>query len=176
MCPWPGTAGTLLGSSPHNPSEITASEAHAQGVCCSARRNHPPGSARNARQPSSASQQRSADRHNAPRWEPPHATPFTPSAAQNPLHTMHGSAAPRAACPRPTCRQGCPEGGGGEGFVTLTETNVHGDALCVMVMGPSLLQRLAVGVWWLAVGGWRRLAVGGWWSLGLSLPKKNWGS
>ena len=44
-----------------------------------------------------------------------------------------------------------------------------------MVMGPSLLQRLAVGGWWrlaavggwrLVVGeGWRRLVVGGWWRL-----------
>ena len=47
-------------------------------------------------------------------------------------------------------------------FVTPTGTNVHGGALCFMVMGPSLLQRLAVGGWWMvAVGGWR-LAVGGW--------------
>ena len=52
-----------------------------------------------------------------------------------------------------------------------------------MVMGHSLLQRLAVGgwrlvvvggwrhlvavggSWWLAVGGWWGLAVGGWWPL-----------
>ena len=53
-----------------------------------------------------------------------------------------------------------------------TETNVHGDALCFMIMGPSLLQRLVVGGWWplAAVRGWRfvvrgRLAVGGWWQL-----------
>ena len=46
-------------------------------------------------------------------------------------------------------------------FATPTEKNVHGDALCFVVMGPSLLQRLAVGGWRLvAVGGWR-LAVGG---------------
>ena len=31
--------------------------------------------------------------------------------------------------------------------VTPTETSVHGDALCFMVMGPSLLQKLAVGGW-----------------------------
>ena len=49
--------------------------------------------------------------------------------------------------------------GGGKAFVTPTETNIHGDALCVMVMWPS--RRLAVGGWRLAVGGWR-LAVGGW--------------
>ena len=48
-----------------------------------------------------------------------------------------------------------------KGFVTPTETTVRGDALCLMVMGPSLLQRLAVGGWRLAVGGWR-LAVGEW--------------
>ena len=57
-------------------------------------------------------------------------------------------------------------GGGGNGCVLPTETNVHGDALCFMVMGPSLLQRLAVGGWWLAVGGWR-LAVGGPWGVSL---------
>ena len=50
--------------------------------------------------------------------------------------------------------------------MTPTEVNVHGDALCFMVMGPSLLQRLVVGGWWqLAVGGWWRLAVGGWGSM-----------
>ena len=44
-----------------------------------------------------------------------------------------------------------------------TETNVQEDALCFMAMGPSLLQKLAVGSSWrLAVGGWWRLAVGGW--------------
>ena len=32
-------------------------------------------------------------------------------------------------------------------FVTPTETNVHGDAFCFVVMGPPLLQRLAVGGW-----------------------------
>ena len=36
-------------------------------------------------------------------------------------------------------------GGGGKTFVTPTETNVHGDALCFMVMGTSLYQRLAIG-------------------------------
>ena len=56
------------------------------------------------------------------------------------------------------------KGGGGEKiFVTPTETNVHRDALCFTVMGPSLLQRLAVGGWQLAaVGGWRLVAVGSW--------------
>ena len=44
-----------------------------------------------------------------------------------------------------------------------TETNVHGDALCFMVMTFSTSK---VGGWQLvAVGGWR-LAVGGWWTLG----------
>ena len=66
--------------------------------------------------------------------------------------------------------------GGGGTFVTPTEKNAHGDALCFMVMGPSLLQKLAVGgSWWLAVGGWwrlvvggwRRLVVGSWWGLGV---------
>ena len=60
------------------------------------------------------------------------------------------------------------------------ETNVHGDALCFLVMALSLLQRLAVGGWrlvavgsrWrLAVGSGWRLAVGGPW--GLSLTQKN---
>ena len=67
---------------------------------------------------------------------------------------------------------GTGQGGGGAGlsfrgrkktFVTPTETNVHRNALCFMVMGPSLLQRLAVGGWWrLAVGGgWRLVVPGG---------------
>ena len=64
------------------------------------------------------------------------------------------------------------------GFLTPTEPDVHGDALCLIVMGPFLRQRLAVGGWRLAaVAGWRQLAVGGWWSLGAVLkgfhePKK----
>ena len=67
--------------------------------------------------------------------------------------------------------QGCPQEGGKKTLVKPTETNVHGDALCFMVMGPSLLQRLAVGGWrlvgiggWLlmAVGRWQLVAVGGW--------------
>ena len=68
-----------------------------------------------------------------------------------------------------------PGGPSGErkAFVTPTETNVRGDALCYMAMGPALLQKVAVGGWrQLAVGGWRRLAVGGWWSLGAVLNKK----
>ena len=49
-------------------------------------------------------------------------------------------------------------------FVTPTETNVHGGSVCFLVMGPSVLQRLAVGSWWwlAAVGGWRLVTVGGW--------------
>ena len=48
-----------------------------------------------------------------------------------------------------------------ETFVTPTETNVHGDALCFLVMAPSLLQSLAVDGWWrLAVGGWRLVVPG----------------
>ena len=66
-------------------------------------------------------------------------------------------------CPPPG-RQGCPSGGRkkGRGFVLPTETNVHGDALCFVVMGPSVVQRLAVG-------GWQRLrlVVGGPWGLSL---------
>ena len=47
-------------------------------------------------------------------------------------------------------------------FLTPTETNVHGDALCFMIMGPPLLQRVAVGGGWrLAVGGWRLVVPGG---------------
>ena len=40
-----------------------------------------------------------------------------------------------------------------EAFVTPTETNVHGGALCFMVKRAGW--RLAVGGWRLAVGGWR---------------------
>ena len=60
-------------------------------------------------------------------------------------------------------------GGGGGGFVTPTETNAHGNALCFLVMGRSVLQRLAVGGW--------RLVVGGPWGLSFRAvlsKKKNW--
>ena len=40
-------------------------------------------------------------------------------------------------------------------------------ALCFMVMEPSLLQRLAVGGWWLVVGDWWFV---GWWLAGGRLP------
>ena len=61
-----------------------------------------------------------------------------------------------------------------KGFVTPTKTNVHGDALCFMVILFFKGWRLAVGGWWLvavvggwwlAVGGWRRLAAVGSWQL-----------
>ena len=67
-----------------------------------------------------------------------------------------------------------------KGFVTPTETTVHGDALCFMgktwarhkttEIVLNIEQWLAVGGGWrLAVGcGWR-LAVGGWCSLGAVL-------
>ena len=70
------------------------------------------------------------------------------------------------------------EGGGGEGFVTPTETNVHGDALCFIVKtwarhkttetGVNNGRRLA------ALGGWR-LAVGGGWQLAVGGPKDSRG-
>ena len=47
------------------------------------------------------------------------------------------------------------KGGGGGGCITPTDTYVHGDALCFLVMGPSLLQRLAV------IGGWLSAVPGG---------------
>ena len=46
--------------------------------------------------------------------------------------------------------------GGEKNFLTPTETNVHRDTLCFLVMGPSLLPRLAIGVRQLVV-----VAVGG---------------
>ena len=51
----------------------------------------------------------------------------------------------------------------GLSFVAPTETNIPGDALCLMVTAPSLLQRLAVGGWRLVAvcSGWQ-LAVGSW--------------
>ena len=44
------------------------------------------------------------------------------------------------------------------GFVTPTETNVHGDALCFMIKPWAKPQRQYRTMF----GGWRRLAVGGW--------------
>ena len=59
-----------------------------------------------------------------------------------------------------------PDKGAREGEKSLRNTNINGahrDALHFLVMGPSLLQRLAVGIgWWFVIGGWWRLAVGGW--------------
>ena len=76
-----------------------------------------------------------------------------------------------------------------KGFITPTETNVHGYALCFMVktrlrhkttetalnnvwrlavggwwrlVADSSPQLVVGGGWWLAVGGGWRLAVGGW--------------
>ena len=105
--------------------------------------------------------------------------------------TGHGGAARGVARPRTVMKRG-PRGNGsavlkqGEkrGFVTPTEPNVHGDALCFIVKtwarhktSETALNtgcRLAVGGGWrLAVGGWQ-LAVGGWWFLGAVLNKKNW--
>ena len=60
-----------------------------------------------------------------------------------------------------------------KGLETPTATNVHGDALCFMVMGPFVLQRSTVGGWRrLVVCGWRLVAVGGWRSLGAVLKQK----
>ena len=65
-----------------------------------------------------------------------------------------------------------------QAFVTPTETNVHGDALCFMVnkwarhkTTETVLNNgwrlVAVGGWWrlVAVGGWWLVAVGGGWRL-----------
>ena len=52
-------------------------------------------------------------------------------------------------------------------FITPTETNVHGDALCVMVKTwakHKTTETVLNSGWRLAVGGWR-LAVGGGWRL-----------
>ena len=90
----------------------------------------------------------------------------------------------RGALPSYGPRQGCQSGKGNEqkGVVTPTETNVHGDALCLVVKTwarhkttEGVLSNgwrlAAVGGWWqLVIGGWRRLAVGG--SKGLSFTKK----
>ena len=67
---------------------------------------------------------------------------------------------------RKGCRgnQGCPEErGGGTGFVTPTEMNVHGDALCFMVKTwarHKTTETVLNNRWWLAaLGGWRSVAV-----------------
>ena len=76
------------------------------------------------------------------------------------------------ACP---AHRGCPYGGKKERrFVTPTETNVHGDALCLMVETWAWARHKTTETtlnngWRLAVGGWRLVAVGGWWSLGAVL-------
>ena len=67
--------------------------------------------------------------------------------------------------------QGCPSGEEKKrkGFVTPTETNVHGDALCFMAetwAGHRTTESVFNNGWRLvAVGGWWRLAVGGGWRL-----------
>ena len=52
-----------------------------------------------------------------------------------------------------------------KGFVTPTETNLHGDALCFMgktwARHKTTEAPLSNGSWLVAVGGWRLLAVGG---------------
>ena len=53
-------------------------------------------------------------------------------------------------------------------LLTPTERDVHRDTHCFMVMGPCLLQKLAVGSWRLVVGNWwrlLRLVVGSGWRL-----------
>ena len=71
---------------------------------------------------------------------------------------------PQGPSPAPPSAAGLSSRGNKKHFVTPTETKVHGGALCFVVMGPSLLRRLAVGGWRLAVGGgwWRLAAVGRW--------------
>ena len=61
--------------------------------------------------------------------------------------------------------------GGKGGFVTPTENNVHGDALCFMVKTWATHKTTETALnngWWLAVGGSWRSAVGvGWrWVVG----------
>ena len=54
-------------------------------------------------------------------------------------------------------------GVGNKGFVTPTDTNVHGDALCFMVNEWQDTRHRSTIEQWLAVGGgWRLVAVGGW--------------
>ena len=71
---------------------------------------------------------------------------------------------------------------GKKGFVTPTETDVHGGALCFMVktwVRHNATETVLNNGWRLAVGGgWRVVAVGDWWRLvvggwALSLTKKN---
>ena len=54
--------------------------------------------------------------------------------------------------------QGCPSGREKGGLVPPTETNVHGDALCLMVKTGAGHKTTAV----LLNNGWRLMAVGGW--------------
>ena len=63
---------------------------------------------------------------------------------------------------------------GRAGFVTPTEANVHGDALCFMgrTWATHKTTETVLNIGWrlAAVGGWRRLAVGGWWRLAVGRP------
>ena len=69
-------------------------------------------------------------------------------------------------CPMRPNRAVLKGGGGGEDLRNANRNEPHGDGLCFLVMGPSLLQRLAVDGWRLAaVGSGCRLAVGGGWRL-----------
>ena len=77
-----------------------------------------------------------------------------------------------SSTPQPSPRAVLKGGKKRKGFVTPTEGNVHGDTLCFMVMGPSLLLYFSTSLLLyfsilFAVGGWRRLAVGGPWRLSL---------
>ena len=115
-----------------------------------------------------------------PPSQPHHPPP--PSLAVSyagPLHCVH----PPTTTPSPNPREGGVPGLSlrrKKTFVTLTETNVHGDALCFMVKTwthtttEALLNNgwwlAAVGGWWrLAVDGWQLVVVGGWWPLGVVL-------
>ena len=78
--------------------------------------------------------------------------------------------------PDPPCLNVCRVGGRGAGlslkggrkeFVTPTETKVHGDALCFMVMTGARHKTTET----VLANGWRLAAVGGW-RLGAVLNKK----
>ena len=60
--------------------------------------------------------------------------------------------------------QDCPQGKKErKEFVTPTEMNVHGDALCFMVKTHKTTEKVLNDGWRLeAVGGWRLVAFGGW--------------
>ena len=97
-----------------------------------------------------------------PLSEGPPARALVPAA-----HSVGQRAEGQGAGPWGRGGAGLPLRGGKEKtFVTPTERNVHGDALCCLVMGLSLLERLAVGGWRLVVvSGWQLVVVGGGWQL-----------